>query len=90
MLYSPHVYIHRLCFSVCPSQSVCVSVDNRLLEKSDLQSVLSERLQTEKYELQNRHDVRSVTTSQATVFVYVKGACVYFGNSVCARTQPGC
>ncbi|XP_066522822.1 autophagy-related protein 16-1 isoform X1 [Hoplias malabaricus] len=30
---------------------------NRLLEKSDLQSVLSERLQTEKYELQNRHDV---------------------------------
>ncbi|KAL6471919.1 hypothetical protein MHYP_G00205690 [Metynnis hypsauchen] len=30
---------------------------NRLLEKSDLQAVLSERLQTEKYELQNRHDV---------------------------------
>uniref|UniRef100_A0A4W4HD01 APG16-like 1 n=1 Tax=Electrophorus electricus TaxID=8005 RepID=A0A4W4HD01_ELEEL len=30
---------------------------NRLLEKSDLQAVLSERLQTEKYELQNRHDL---------------------------------
>uniref|UniRef100_A0AAR2JT55 APG16-like 1 n=1 Tax=Pygocentrus nattereri TaxID=42514 RepID=A0AAR2JT55_PYGNA len=30
---------------------------NRLLEKSDLQAVLSERLQTEKYELQDRHDV---------------------------------
>ncbi|XP_022525992.2 autophagy-related protein 16-1 isoform X1 [Astyanax mexicanus] len=30
---------------------------NRLLEKSDLQGVLSERLQTEKYELQNRHDL---------------------------------
>ncbi|KAG7321996.1 hypothetical protein KOW79_014854 [Hemibagrus wyckioides] len=30
---------------------------NRLLEKSDLQVVLSERMQTEKYELQNRHDL---------------------------------
>ncbi|XP_072546872.1 autophagy-related protein 16-1 isoform X2 [Salminus brasiliensis] len=30
---------------------------NRLLEKSDLQSVLSDRLQTDKYELQNRHDL---------------------------------
>uniref|UniRef100_A0A8B9HD60 APG16-like 1 n=1 Tax=Astyanax mexicanus TaxID=7994 RepID=A0A8B9HD60_ASTMX len=30
---------------------------NRLLEKSDLQAVLSDRLQTEKYELQNRHDL---------------------------------
>ncbi|MCJ8739789.1 hypothetical protein PDJAM_G00051130 [Pangasius djambal] len=30
---------------------------NRLLEKSDLQAVLSERLQTEKYEPQNRHDL---------------------------------
>ncbi|XP_053502779.1 autophagy-related protein 16-1 isoform X1 [Ictalurus furcatus] len=30
---------------------------NRLLEKSDLQAVLSERLQTEKYELQSRHDL---------------------------------
>ncbi|KTF95255.1 hypothetical protein cypCar_00022338 [Cyprinus carpio] len=31
--------------------------DNRLLEKSDLQVVFSERLQTEKYEQQNRHDL---------------------------------
>ncbi|XP_016390620.1 autophagy-related protein 16-1-like [Sinocyclocheilus rhinocerous] len=31
---------------------------NRLLEKSDLQVVFSERLQTEKYEQQNRHDLR--------------------------------
>uniref|UniRef100_A0A672SSK9 APG16-like 1 n=1 Tax=Sinocyclocheilus grahami TaxID=75366 RepID=A0A672SSK9_SINGR len=30
---------------------------NRLLEKSDLQVVFSERLQTEKYEQQNRHDL---------------------------------
>ncbi|XP_060743933.1 autophagy-related protein 16-1 isoform X1 [Tachysurus vachellii] len=30
---------------------------NRLLEKSDLQVVLSERLQPDKYELQNRHDL---------------------------------
>ncbi|XP_053363389.1 autophagy-related protein 16-1 isoform X3 [Clarias gariepinus] len=30
---------------------------NRLLEKSDLQSVFSERLQTDKYEVQNRHDL---------------------------------
>lgn len=30
---------------------------NRLLEKSDFQVVFSERLQTEKYEQQNRHDL---------------------------------
>ncbi|TRY83657.1 hypothetical protein DNTS_027957 [Danionella cerebrum] len=30
---------------------------NRLLEKSDLQVVFSERLQTEKYEVQNRYDL---------------------------------
>ncbi|XP_076832773.1 autophagy-related protein 16-1 isoform X3 [Brachyhypopomus gauderio] len=30
---------------------------NRLLEKSDLQAVLSERMQTEKYDVQNRHDL---------------------------------
>ncbi|KAG8445417.1 hypothetical protein GDO86_010265 [Hymenochirus boettgeri] len=30
---------------------------NRLLEKSDLQSVLAEKLQAEKYEQQSRHDV---------------------------------
>ncbi|XP_073673618.1 autophagy-related protein 16-1 isoform X2 [Garra rufa] len=30
---------------------------NRLLEKSDLQVVFSERLQTDKYEQQNRHDL---------------------------------
>ncbi|XP_046718211.1 autophagy-related protein 16-1 isoform X2 [Silurus meridionalis] len=30
---------------------------NRLLEKSDLQAVFSDRLQTEKYEPQNRHDL---------------------------------
>ncbi|XP_062873226.1 autophagy-related protein 16-1 isoform X2 [Trichomycterus rosablanca] len=36
---------------------------NRLLEKSDLQSVLSERLQTEKYEAQNRHDLSPGTES---------------------------
>lgn len=30
---------------------------NRLLEKSDLQAVLSERLQTEKYDPQSRHDL---------------------------------
>uniref|UniRef100_A0A6Q2Z4I1 APG16-like 1 n=1 Tax=Esox lucius TaxID=8010 RepID=A0A6Q2Z4I1_ESOLU len=29
---------------------------NRLLEKSDLQTVLSERYQSDKYDLQNRHD----------------------------------
>ncbi|KAG2462698.1 SHIP1 phosphatase, partial [Polypterus senegalus] len=30
---------------------------NRLLEKSDLQAVLSERLQAEKFDSQNRHDI---------------------------------
>ncbi|XP_057206752.1 autophagy-related protein 16-1 isoform X1 [Triplophysa rosa] len=30
---------------------------NRLLERSDLQAVFSERLQTDKYEQQNRHDL---------------------------------
>lgn len=33
------------------------AADNRLLEKSDLQAVLSERLQTDKYD-QSRHDLR--------------------------------
>nr|XP_014343630.1 PREDICTED: autophagy-related protein 16-1 [Latimeria chalumnae] len=33
---------------------------NRLLEKSDLQSVLAEKLQVDKYDVQNRHDVSPV------------------------------
>lgn len=32
--------------------------DNRLLEKSDLQTVLSERYQTDKYEVQRGHESR--------------------------------
>lgn len=32
--------------------------DNRLLEKSDLQAVLSERYQADKYELQRGHEFR--------------------------------
>lgn len=34
----------------------CLFLDNRLLEKSDLQAVLSERYQTDKYELQRGHE----------------------------------
>ncbi|KAJ8406160.1 hypothetical protein AAFF_G00303910 [Aldrovandia affinis] len=34
---------------------------NRLLEKSDLHAVLSERLQTDKFDHQNRHDLSKVT-----------------------------
>lgn len=34
------------------------AADNRLLEKSDLQAVLSERYQADKYELQRGHESR--------------------------------
>ncbi|XP_030632837.1 autophagy-related protein 16-1 isoform X3 [Chanos chanos] len=39
---------------------------NRLLEKSDLQAVLSERLQSEKYDTQNRHDLSPGSESSRT------------------------
>lgn len=42
-----------------------VLTDNKLLEKSDLQSVLADKLQAEKYDLQSRHEIRySVTIGQ--------------------------
>ncbi|XP_068959322.1 autophagy-related protein 16-1 isoform X2 [Petaurus breviceps papuanus] len=34
-----------------------VLTDNKLLEKSDLQSVLADKLQAEKYDLQSRHEI---------------------------------
>ncbi|KAE8294753.1 Autophagy-related protein 16-1 APG16-like 1 [Larimichthys crocea] len=42
-----------------PGNRKCFVVDNRLLEKSDLQTVLSERYQTDKYDVQRGHETSS-------------------------------
>lgn len=53
-----NVLLPDLCFGSDHEYFLCAcAADNRLLEKSDLQAVLSERLQTDKYD-QSRHDLR--------------------------------
>lgn len=48
-----------VCLCVRLTLYLCV-LDNRLLEKSDLQAVLSERYQTDKYDVQRGHEARWV------------------------------
>lgn len=59
--------------------------DNRLLEKSDLQAVLSERYQTDKYELQRGHDCRSARVRRRT-FVWCPAFTLRFNLPVRAET----
>ncbi|PWA21061.1 hypothetical protein CCH79_00020886 [Gambusia affinis] len=57
--------------TLCPAlrtergvKAVCLS-DNRLLEKSDLQAVLTERYQTDKYDVQRGHEASSLDSSRS-------------------------
>lgn len=50
--------------------------DNRLLEKSDLQAVLSERYQADKYELQRGHELRWGRGSRCVIHGFFMLSCV--------------
>lgn len=48
-----------------------IYIDTKLLEKSDLHSVLAQKLQAEKHDIPNRHEIRYSETNLCCIF-YLK------------------
>lgn len=52
--FGPKLYMHGIIIAFF----LFIYIDTKLLEKSDLHSVLAQKLQAEKHDIPNRHEIR--------------------------------